>query len=595
MKGSIRYYIAAVIAIVFVAVFLYASPVILRFAIDSVIGEKPAETLDFLPAEILSQESMNYLRKNLWVCGLGILFFTALSGVASYLKIRFSAMASQSFARRLREKIYHHVNQLPFLYHSNVDTGDLLQRCSSDVETVRRFLESQAVEIGRIFIGLFVCILIMLSLDVQMTLLSISLMPIVVGMAFYYCKIVKNLYQKVTESEAIMSTVIQENLTGIRLVRAFNQEKIEKEKLANSAGEYRDASYEMMKGVSVYWGISSFLCSAQIFLVIVGGSMMVVQDMITIGTLTAFFTYVMTFVWPIQRLGRIMADMGQSFVSMERIKHILNLKVEDEEQPGHLKPQIHGRISFDEVCFSYASGDKHSLHDISFDVKAGETVALIGPTGSGKSTLVNLLPRLLEYQAGSIMIDGTELKYIDRKWIRENIGFVLQEPFLFSRTIRENIHLGSEKNKEEVEDVAKIAAIHNTIVESFQDGYETEIGEKGVTLSGGQKQRIAIARAILRNSPILVFDDSLSALDSKTDLQIQRGLRKRQGKVTTFLISHRISTVSMANKIIVLENGKISQVGTHEQLSKEAGLYKRICNIQNLLENEIEEEKSRDA
>lgn len=301
--------------------------------------------------------------------------------------------------------------------------------------------------------------------------------------------------------------------------------------------------------------------------------------------MVAFVSYINMLVWPVRQMGRTLTDMGKAFVSLGRIEGILNESIEILDENG-IKPEIKGNIEFKSVSFEYEKG-KPVLSDVSFNIKAGETIALIGPTGSGKSSLVHLLPRLYEYTSGSILIDGVELNTIDKSWVRKNIGLVLQEPFLYAKTIRENIKLANPTMEDEkVIKAAKTASIHNDIT-SFEEGYETLVGERGVSLSGGQKQRMAIARTIINECPVVIFDDSLSAVDTETDISIRTALKKRKDKATTIIISHRISTVSEADMILVIDKGKIIQRGTHSSLIAEEGLYKRVYTIQNSLDDHV--------
>jgi len=299
----------------------------------------------------------------------------------------------------------------------------------------------------------------------------------------------------------------------------------------------------------------------------------------------AFSTYVGMLLWPVRQLGRVLTDMGKALVSIERIQEILDEPIEDLDEGDSIK-KIKGNIEFKNVSFYYEKG-KSILDNVSFKVKQGQTVAILGPTGSGKSTLVGLLPRLYDNQEGSIKIDGIDVKKISKRVLRENIGIVLQEPFLFSKTLKDNIRLAtSETEEKEIFKAAKVASVHD-VIKSFDDGYETAVGEKGVTLSGGQKQRVAIARTIINRSPILIFDDSLSAVDTETDAAIRKRLKKLENKATTFIISHRLITLAEADIILVLDEGKIVQQGTHLDLIEQEGLYKRVWSIQNSLEEEL--------
>ena len=379
---------------------------------------------------------------------------------------------------------------------------------------------------------------------------------------------------------------MQENLTGIRVVKAFARQDFEIKKFNEKNKNFRDSIYKLTRLMAWYWSISDFICMFQIGAVVVIGSMLAAKGELSLGTLTVFITYEGMLLWPVRQMGRILTDMGKSIVAVSRIEEILHEPIEIAEE-NHEKPNIYGNVSFKDVCFEYES-EKPILKGISFDVEVGETIAILGPTGSGKSSLVHLLPRLYDYNMGSIKIDGIELKDIDKKWIRKNVGLVLQEPFLFAKTVKDNIKIANSKIEDrKVYEAAKVASIHEDIL-SFDKGYDTPVGERGVSLSGGQKQRIAIARTIINECPIVVFDDSLSAVDTETDVAIREALNNRKNKSTTFIISHRISTVKEADKIIVLDKGKIVQKGTHESLIKEEGLYKRVYNIQNSSEQNIE-------
>ena len=418
----------------------------------------------------------------------------------------------------------------------------------------------------------------MFNLNVKMTMVSMIAVPIIFVFAVVFFSKVKVAFEASDVAEGKMSTVLQENLTGIRVVKAFAREKYEIGKFDEKNKNYKDLTYRLIKLLAWYWGCSDFLCMMQIGAVLIVGSLWTSRGNISLGTLVAFVSYEEMLLWPVRQMGRVLTDMGKAFVSLKRIGEIFSNPIEIMEE-NHEKPRIEGNVSFNNVYFEYEK-NKPILNNITFDVKKGETVAILGPTGSGKSSLVYLLARLYEYKDGSITIDGIELNKIDKKWIRKNVGIVLQEPFLFAKTVKENIKLSNPMmDDRKVFEAAKVASIHKDIL-SFENGYETAVGERGVSLSGGQKQRIAIARTIINECPIVVFDDSLSAVDTETDISIRKSLNLRRNLSTTFIISHRISTVCEADKIIVLDKGNIVQQGTHYELLKEDGLYKRIYDIQ---------------
>ena len=339
--------------------------------------------------------------------------------------------------------------------------------------------------------------------------------------------------------------------------------------------------------MALYWSLSDLLAMLQIGIVVVLGVYYTATGSITLGTFLVFNSYVNMLLWPIRQMGRILTDMGKTLVSVGRIQEILDVPSESQD-PDCGKPPIAGDIVFRNVSFEYEEGHP-VLKDLSFEVKKGETVAILGPTGSGKSSLVHLLQRLYDYKDGSVTIGGVELRKIDKKWLRQKVGIVLQEPFLFSRTIKENIGIAKRNVSEmEIIEASRIASVHK-VIEEFDNGYETFVGEKGVTLSGGQKQRVAIARTLIQDSDILIFDDSLSAVDTETDAAIRKELKKRSKNVTTFIISHRIATLSEADRILVLDDGRLIQSGTHEELIHHPGLYQRIWSIQNSLEKDLQD------
>jgi ATP-binding cassette subfamily B protein len=600
MEGYRLMYAAAILAIGAAAAFSYAVPLVLRFIIDSVIGDEPSR----LPAAVVGVLGATMeegvagtieLRSKIWVASIGIVGLTLANGLFSFLSGRWKAVAAESTAQSIREALYDHLQHLSYSYHVDAETGDLIQRCTSDVETIRRFLSIQFVEIGRALFLLALALPIMFSLHVGLTLVSLPIIPLVFAFSFVFYRRVQRAFKASDEAEGRLSTALQENLTGVRVVRAFARQAFENEKFGRKNTEYRDITYRLVRLLATYWAFSDFLSMLQIGVILIAGTSLALAGSVTIGTLVVFLTMEGMLLWPIRQMGRILADMGKASVAVSRIDEILKTPRE-EMRPDAKCPKIRGEVSFEDVCFSY-DGKRRVIDGVSFRVPAGTTVAILGPTGSGKSSLVHLLSRLYDYDSGSIRIDGTELNEIDKKWIRRNVGIVLQEPFLYAKTIKENIALARHdddldaENDDQVYEAARTASVHE-VIESFERGYETLVGERGVTLSGGQKQRVAIARALVTQSPILVFDDSLSAVDNETDAAIRKALATRTESATTFIISHRLTTLSGADMIIVLEDGRVAQIGTHAELLLEEGLYKRIWSIQNNLEEEIREEES---
>ncbi|HHW21482.1 MAG TPA: ABC transporter ATP-binding protein [Clostridiaceae bacterium] len=585
LHGSGRTYIFAIISVLLMTVFSALSPLIIKFTVDSVIGDNPVDLpfgFDRLIEQIGGIES---IRSNLWVIFVVIVAITVLQGTFMFLKGKLSAVAAQTSSKRMRDRLYNHLMRLPFDYHVKAQTGDIIQRCTSDIETVQNFVERQSVDAIQIIFQVIIVLSIMIPISLKYTLISIVLIPIVFVITVRFFINMMKIFIQTDEAEGVMSAALQENLTGVRVVKAFGAQKFEIEKFDEKNDKYRKLNLKIVKLMADFWGGTDLICMLQHALVLIVGTYWATQDIISIGTIIAFSIYAGMMVWPLRGLGQMMGFMGQAFVSLGRISEILDSQPEDYHK-GLKDIPIQGEIVFDDVYFEYEKG-KPVLDGISFRIEKGSTVAILGATGSGKSSLVHLLFRLYDYQKGHITIDGVELSDISREWIRKNIGIVLQEPFLFSRSIYENIRIGDDvKDEEKVYEAARIASIHDSI-EEFESGYKTIVGERGVTLSGGQRQRIAIARTVAKDVPILIFDDSLSAVDTETDSQIRQALKERSKDTTTIIISHRITTLAEADKILVIDKGKIAEEGSHEELISRNGIYKRIWEIQSSLGEDI--------
>ncbi|MFP4105874.1 MAG: ABC transporter ATP-binding protein [Phycisphaerae bacterium] len=597
MRGYRLRYLMAIGALVVATFMGYLPPLIGGRTIDYVIGDKPLQAPQFLKEIVAQFGGRSELAQNLWAAGLAMFSFFLLAGFFTYLKGHWSATASESIAKRLRNRLYGHLQNVSVGYHDTTDTGDLVQRCSSDVETIRMFLAMQVTEVGRALITLVVGIPIMLYVNVPMTVAALALMgPIVIYSILFFLK-VKNVFQQCDESEGRMTARLQENLTGIRVVRAFARQEHETARFARTNEEYRGHWYRLVRVLSWFWSVSDFMCLTQIGVVLVFGAYQVQHGRLSVGELFAFLGFVHRFLWPVRYMGRVLADFGKAIVSLGRVKEVLDQPEEDAEdeitQPAG-PTRTEGRIDVRFLSFSH-DGEHNVLDNISFTVEPGQTLAILGPSGSGKTTLVSLILRLYDYQTGEICIDGTELRDMPRKTVRSQFGVVMQEPFLYSRTIGENIRLGgSAADDEQIQQAARAACIHDSI-ERFDHGYQTLVGERGVTLSGGQRQRVAIARALLGDPPILVLDDALSAVDTRTEQMILDALKKRRGRKTTIVIAHRLTTLQRADRILVLDHGKIVQAGTHRSLLDQPGPYRRLWTIQNQLEDDFEKDQAATA
>lgn len=586
IRKDLLRYITAIIFSGIAVVFSIISPMVISFTVDSVIGNEPMDLPGWLMKLVSDFGGRDALRENIWVLGLMFVLLTFFTGIFQYTKNRWFAISTENATKNIRDTLYDHLQHMEYHEHVKSQTGDLTQRCTADVETMRKFMANQVTQVGEILFTVTITLIVMTRLNGELTLYSLCVVPFIFLASIIFFTKVKNTFLEVEEADSELHATLQENLTGVRVVRAFGRQSYEIDKFKVKNENHREKIRKLNELLAWYWSMSDLLCMTQAMLVLFISVSWAASGRITLGTVILFITYIRNLIWPIRQLGRVISDMGQAFVAFDRIIEILDKSAEPKFTQG-LTPEIKGNIEFKNVSFQYPDGT-NPLKDISFEVKQGQTVGILGPTGCGKSSLMHLLVRLFDYQKGSIKIDGYELKDIDKKWLRSHIGIVLQEPFLFSKTVLDNIRLARpDASMSEIEGAAKIAAIHDTIV-SFEKGYETLVGERGVTLSGGQVQRVAIARTVLKNHPVLIFDDSLSAVDMETDIMIRQALKERSKGVTTFIISHRINTLAQADFIVVLDKGRIIQMGTHEELIREEGLYSRIWAIQSSLEEEQE-------
>jgi ATP-binding cassette subfamily B protein len=609
-SGQRLRYLAAVASTGLTAVCLFASPLVVKAFIDGPLAIPRIDlgatdaTLFGLPAvvragiefglwspsgaELLAVRlTRTYgLGACLWGGAALLVALSAAGALFLYWRGRHASIASEAIVRRLRDALYDRLQRLPCAFHDRSETGDLVQRCTSDVETVRVFLQAQVVEIGRALILLGAALPILLSIDRGMTLVSVALFPLIITFAILFFRRIKQVFQRMDEAEATMTTVLQENLTGIRVVRAFARGPHEVERFGATNEAFRDRSYDLMRLLGVYWSSSDLLCLAQQGLVLVWGSKRAIDGDLELGELFVFITMIGMVIWPVRHMGRVLTDAGKAIVALGRIEEILDEPVESRPSAPLSLAERPGRIEFDAVGFSF--GDEAVLEDVSFSIEAGQTLALLGPTGSGKSTILHLLLRLYERDHGSIRIDGVELERLERGELRSRIGAVLQEPFLYSQTVAANISAGrGEMREDEISEAAHAACLVEAMSE-LEHGFQTSVGERGVTLSGGQRQRVALARALLKDPPILVLDDALSAVDTHTEARIVAELERGHAGRTTLLATHRLSSVVTADRILVLEHGRVVQSGTHAELLGRPGAYRSLWRVQGGIEERID-------
>lgn len=632
MAGYRATYFGATLSLGLAATAKTVTYLLLAYFVDTVLGERQ---MNMLP----------------WVA-LGFVGLAVFEGAFTFLSGRLAAQTAEGITRRLRNYIFDHIQGLSFTYHDETQTGELIQRATSDVDAMRRFFADQAIGVGRIVLLFGINLTALLSLNVPLSLASIIVVPFIIVMSIFFFKRVSDAYERYQEQDAVLSTTLQENLSGVRVVRAFARQQYEMDKFERANQEKFVRGKKLLIMHASYWPISDILCGAQMLGGFTLGAVMAINGTITVGTYLAYAGMVIWLIWPMRNLGRLIVQMSQGLVSYNRVAEIIrqdrepmdvgirsvtelaeaqaemrrngdsaakdsvptrpvteahshtnghqigqskngqstnrvqNLKTESTPKRDRLK----GEVVFEDVRFAYEE-DSPVLQGISFRAEPGQTIALLGPTGSGKTSLVNLLPRFYAYTGGTIRLDGVALTEYSRRFLRQQIGMVEQQAFLFSRTIWENITygVGREVSKDEVEAAARAAAVHDVIL-SFPQGYETPVGERGVTLSGGQKQRIAIARTILKDPAILILDDSTSAVDTETEAEIRTALEGLMENRTTFVIAHRVQSLMRADQILVLDRGRIVQHGSHVELVTQPGIYRRIYAMQTQLEAEFDEE-----
>ena len=555
-------------------------PQVIRISVDGVLGSDLSKIPEWVKAFLSEETIRENPGKMLTIAALAVILLAAINIAANYYSKVFAAKGSESFVKGMRDQLYDHIQKLPYSWHVKNQTGDIIQRCTSDVDVVRNFVTNQLMEVFRIIFLIVFYMVIMFSMNVKISLIAVSFFPIVILYSGYFFSKIAQHFQEADEAEGILSSVVQENLTGVRVVRAFGRESFERKRFDEKNERFAGLWIYLGKFLSLYWSIGDLITGIQILTVICMGVLFTVDGNLTVGEFIAFVSYNSSMAWPVRSLGRIISEMSKAGVSIDRIAYILDEKEEDD-RPGVTKPAINKDIVFDKVNFKYEEGAA-VLKDVSFTVPAGKTFAILGNTGSGKSTLVHLLNRLYDLPdgCGKITIGGVDIRDIDRQYLRSQIGMVLQEPFLYSGSIKENVGITKESSAfEDIREACEIACVDSAI-DSFTDGYETIVGERGVTLSGGQKQRVAIARMLVEHTPVMIFDDSLSAVDAQTDAMIREALKKRMAGTTVILIAHRITTLMQADCIMVLEDGAVAEMGSHEQLMEHHGIYRRIYDIQ---------------
>ncbi len=563
------------------------TPQIIKIAVDSITqnGENSFSRPILKLIEFLG--GMSYIGKHLIILSLGLVAVAVSKSIFEYASIVTHTRASETLIKNMRDSIYKRIQHLPFSWHMKNHTGDIIQRCTSDIETFKFFIAGQLKNILCILFYLLLTLAFMIPMDPLLTLYALIPVPVIIFSSVIFHRKIRRTFRACDETEAKLSNITQENLTGVRVVRAFGKESLEKEKFEKQNDRHAELLISLGSVMGSFQSVSTVLSKIQTMIVVVIGAVFCVSERITPGEYIAFISYKAMLNFPVRMLSRMISEFSKARVSLNRICYIMNAEIETDRE-GAACADMTGDISFENVSFSYEEGAE-ILKDINLDIKAGTTLGILGGTGSGKSTLLMLLDKLYDLPegCGKITVGGVDIRDIKTEHLRKNIGMVLQEPYLFSRTIAENIGIADSKiNLEEIREAARDACLDDTVAE-FSKGYDTFVGERGVTLSGGQKQRAAIARTLTSKAPIMIFDDSLSAVDTETDAKIREALEKRFGSATIIIISHRITTLSKADKIVVMDGGRIIEQGTPEELKNLNGVYKKIYDIQSSTEQEV--------
>lgn len=592
LRGSKAMFVASILLSAVSTLCEQLNPQIIRAAIDNAVGGRPSQFPEWVNAAAEKLGGFAYLGENLWIMALLIVAVSAVRTAAQYGTSMFNSAASEVLVKRMRDTLFARIQRLPYSWHMKNHTGDMIQRCTTDVDRIRTFVAEQLTSVLRIGIMALMSLYFMFSMNARMAAVAVIPIPVILFYSVVFRREMQEGFTACEEYEGTVSSIVQENLTGVRVVRAFAGERRERDRFMASNQHYTDLWVRMGHVIGRFFSVQDVLCGMQILAVTVFGAVFAVEGSISPGEYVAFLSYNAMLSFPIRRLGRMLSEMSKAGVSLDRLAYIMDAE-EEKDSPSAQEADMTGDICFEHISFSYEGGPQ-ILKDVSFTAKAGSTLGILGGTGSGKSTLMLLLDRMYDLPegCGRISIGGKDIRDIKLEHLRKNIAMVLQEPYLFSRTLKQNIGIAREGiSEEEIEAAARAACIHQSI-EGFADGYETFVGERGVTLSGGQRQRTAIARALTAGAPIMVFDDSLSAVDSRTDAKIRAALEERFGSATVIIISHRITTLAKADRVIVLEDGRISEQGTPQELKESGGIYSRIYSIQAGIAQAAEAEKS---
>ena len=576
LEGSGKYFAVCILLGLLLTVVEMIAPQVIRVTVDSVIDSQPMDLPAWALRWVESLGGVAFLRANMWFIALILALAGLVAALLRYGANMFNAKAGETLVKTARDRLFHHIECLPWKWHAEHPTGDIIQRCTSDVERIKNFFQEQFISVFQIIVRIILALTLMTLMNAKLSIVAWVIAPIIVLYSVLFHNKIRARFTECDENEGVLSTIAQENLTGVRVVRAFGREKFERDRFEAQNNKYTECWISLTRTLSDFWAVGDFTSCLQILLVVVLGTVSCVNGNLTAGEFVSFSLYNTMLIGPVRRLGRIISEMSKAGVSVSRIGEILDAPCE-QDKPDAKELPMDGDIVFDHVSFRYETGPD-VLSDVSFAIPAGSSFGILGGTGSGKSSLLLLLCRLYAPSEGRVMVGGEDLADMPAAWVRDHVGVVLQEPFLFSRTIEENIGICGA-DRETVRKAAATACIASDI-EQFANGYDTMVGERGVTLSGGQKQRVAIARMLTKKTPVMVFDDSLSAVDTQTDEHIREALNRDLTGTTSIIISHRITTLMDCDNILVLEYGKVLQRGTPQQLLQQPGLFRQIYDMQ---------------
>ncbi|WP_059172681.1 ABC transporter ATP-binding protein [Bacillus sp. FJAT-27445] len=578
--GSIRRYLHYVkpyrwqiIGTILIGVIKFAIPLIIPMLIKYVLDDIVGSTMP-------KQEKLDRL---FWIMGIMIVIFVVVRPPVEYYRQYFAQWTSSKILYDIRDKLYSHMQKLSFKYYSNTKGGEVISRVINDVEQTKAFVISGLMNLWLDVATILIAIAIMFTMNVKLTMVSLILFPLYAFSVKYFFGNLRSLTRNRSQALAEVQSYLHERVQGMSVIKSFAIEEHEQKQFDRTNKNFLQKALEHTSWNAKAFAVVNTITDIAPLIVIGYSGYLVIEGQLTVGTMVAFIAYIDRLYNPLRRLVNSSTTITQSFASMDRVFEFADEKYDIVDEPGAIDcTKVNGHISFENVSFSYGEGEEMVLKNINLEAKKGETIALVGMSGGGKSSLVSLIPRFYDVTEGRILLDGMDIRKFKVQTLRDKIGVVFQDNILFSDSVRSNILLGKPNSSDEEVEAAAQAANAQEFIANLPEGYETKVGERGVKLSGGQKQRVAIARVFLKNPPILILDEATSALDLESEHQIQEALEKLAKDRTTFIVAHRLSTITHADKIVLIEHGEIVETGTHDELMEKQGGYYRLFQVQQL-------------